>query len=146
MIEFDFSRINEQAGRIFKAQNISHARIFGWELETEGEGHLTPDVADMVLTAGYTYFYGVNVDDPTNTNNQNYYFIRNAFTHYILKTEVSDNDWNNENTGMLKYRNPQQFKADVEFNMFLRLSPGQCFNLLWLYDTVGRCVHCHCGR
>ena len=123
MIEFDFG-VNEEAQPYFKAQNISHARIFGWDLEAEGEGHLTPDV-DMVLTAGYTYFYGVNVDDSLNKNNQNFFsFLRNAFTHYILKTEVSDDAWNNETEGMLKYRNPQQFKADIEFNMFKNYHVG----------------------
>jgi len=135
MIEFDFG-VNEQAQPYFKAENVSHARIFGWELEAAGEGHLTPDV-DMELTTGYTYFYGVNVDDPTNTTNNNFFsFIKNAFTHYVLKTEVSDNDWNNETAGMLKYRNPQQFKADLEFNMFKNYHLGTAVTYYGYMPTI----------
>ena len=126
MIEFVFG-IQSYPNPIlpyFQSQNISHARIFGWELTWYGEGHIAPNV-DMVTQLGYTYFYGVNLNDTTAPFNNNIgSFLKNAFTHFVLPTAKDDYTWNKETAGMLKYRNPQQFKADVDFILFNKYHVG----------------------
>ena len=108
----------------FQSQNISKARIFGWELTWYGEGKITPDV-DVVTLLGYTYFYGVNLNDTTNSYNNNVgTFLKNAFTHYVLKTAIDDYTWGKETEGMLKYRTPQQFKADIDFILYRKYHVG----------------------
>ena len=108
----------------FQSQNISKARIFGWELTWYGEGQITPNV-DVVTLLGYTYFYGVNLNDTTAPFNNNLgSFLKNAFTHYVLKTAIDDYTWGKETAGMLKYRNPHQFKADVDFILYKKYHVG----------------------
>ncbi|MDB5283334.1 MAG: hypothetical protein JWO06_2409, partial [Bacteroidota bacterium] len=108
----------------FQSQNISKARIFGWELSLSGHGHLGPNV-DVEALIGYTYFYGVNLNDTTGPNNNNVFtFIKNSFTHYVLPTAKNDFVWDSITAGMLKYRNPHQFKADLDFIFFKRYHLG----------------------
>jgi outer membrane receptor protein involved in Fe transport len=128
MVEFvfntEFDAANNTIVPYFQSQNISEARIFGWELTWYGEGHITPNV-DMVTQFGYTYFYGVDLDDTADAYNKNLgTFLKNAFTHFTMKTAVDDYTWNQETAGMLKYRNPQQFKADVDFILFKKYHVG----------------------
>ena len=128
MVEFVFGiQDNPPAYNIvpyFQSQNIAKARIFGWELTWYGEGHITPNV-DMTALLGYTYFYGVNLNDTTNLGNNNLgTFLKNSFTHFILKTAKDDYTWNKETAGMLKYRNPQQFKADIDFILYKKYHVG----------------------
>jgi len=124
MIEFVFNLNPTTLTPYFQSQNIAKARIFGWELTLYGEGKLTPDV-DVVTLMGYTYFYGVDLNDPADQYNNNVgTFLKNAFTHYILKTYIDDESWNKETAGMLKYRNPQQFKADVDFILYKKIHLG----------------------
>jgi len=126
MVEFVFNikDVGTSLVPYFQSQNISNARIFGWELTLYGEGHLTPNV-DVVTLMGYTYFYGVNLNDPAAAADNNVgTFIKDAFTHYALKTYVDDASWDKEVAGMLKYRNPHQFKADIDFILFKRVHAG----------------------
>jgi outer membrane cobalamin receptor len=126
MIEFVFDLSYNSHGLYpyFQSQNISKAQIFGWELSWYGEGYIAPNV-EMTTQFGYTYFYGVNLDDTADAYNKNFgTFLKNAFTHFTLKTYVDDYSWNNETAGMLKYRNPQQFKADVDFIFFKKYHAG----------------------
>src|ERR1019366_2734070 len=98
----------------FQSRNIAKARIFGWEFSISGHGHIGPNV-DIETMIGYTYFYGVNLNDTTGPNNNNVFtFIKNAFTHYTLPTAKSDYVWDSITAGVLKYRNPHQFKADID--------------------------------
>ncbi len=123
----------------FQSQNISNARIFGWELTWYGEGHIAPNV-DMVTMLGYTYFYGVNLNDTTNKTNTNLgSFLKNSFTHFILPTAKDDYTWNKETAGMLKYRNPQQFKADIDFVLYKKYHLGtslQYYGYMTQVDNV----------
>jgi len=108
----------------FKSENVSKAQIFGWELSWYGEGNIAPNV-DMVTQFGYTYFYGVNLNDTADAFNRNLgTFIENSFTHFIMKTAIDDYTWNKETAGMLKYRNPQQFKGDVDFILYKKYHIG----------------------
>lgn len=141
MIEFAFNikEIGNTLTPYFQSQNVSKARIFGWELSLYGEGKLTPDV-DVVTQMGYTYFYGVNLNDPADQYNNNLgTFLKNAFTHYTMKTYVDDYSWNKETAGMLKYRNPQQFKGDIDFILFKRYHLGsaiQYYGYMTQVDNV----------
>jgi hypothetical protein len=47
----------------FQSKNVSRARIFGWETTLAGEGKIGP--VDMSVLLGYTYFYGVDLNDTT---------------------------------------------------------------------------------
>ena len=126
MVEFVFNvaTINNTLTPYFQSQNISKARIFGWEGTLYGEGQLTPNV-DVVTLLGYTYFYGVDLNDPKALENNNLgTFLKNAFTHFTLKTAVDNYTWNKETEGMLKYRNPQQFKADIDFILYKKFHVG----------------------
>lgn len=126
MVEFVFNvkDVGNTITPYFQSQNISKARIFGWDLTLYGEGHLTPNV-DVVTLLGYTYFYGVNLNDPKGPDNNNIgTFLKNAFTHYRLKTAIDDYTWDKETEGMLKYRNPQQFKADIDFILYKKYHLG----------------------
>ncbi len=118
MIEFELTGIHSTPTgpvAVFQSQNISNARIFGWELTFYGEGHIAPNV-DVTALIGYTYYYGADLNDPIGPNNRNVgSFLKNAFTHYILPTRKSDADWDAATEGMLKYRYPHQIKADVDF-------------------------------
>jgi iron complex outermembrane receptor protein len=132
MIEFQFGvgaapgNPNEIEG-YFQSQNVSHARIFGWEVSTGGEGHIAPNV-DMNVLIGYTYFYGANIDDTLGPDNRNVgTFLKDAFKSFILPTATSDHAWDSITEGMLKYRIPHQFKGDVDFVLFRKYHVGTAF-------------------
>ncbi|HWB64305.1 MAG TPA: TonB-dependent receptor [Chitinophagales bacterium] len=143
MVEFTFNSRSLPAPPYFEvyfqSQNISHARIFGWEFSLYGEGHIAPN-CDVVATAGYTYFYGVNVDDTTVTDNRNPgKFIKNAFTHYVYPTAKDDYTWDSITEGVLKYRNPHQLKVDLDFILFNKYHIGtalQYYSYMTQVDKV----------
>ena len=128
----------------FQSENVGRVRIFGWELSMYGEGRITPDV-DVVTQLGYTYFYGGYMDslgDPGNYNPRIAnlgQFLHDAFTHYTLKTALNDQTWLNETAGMLRYRNPHQFKADFDFILFRKYHVGtalQYYSYMTQVDAV----------
>ena len=143
MVEFVFGVQDNPPNYVFvpffQSQNISKAQIFGWELSWYGEGHIAPNV-DMVTQFGYDYFYGVNLNDTNARFNNNLgSFLKNAFTHFYLKTAIDDYTWNKETVGMLKYRNPQQFKADVDFILYNKYHIGsalQYYGYMTQVDNV----------
>ncbi len=123
MIEFQFGAKTGPDGGLFvyfQSQNVSKARIFGWETSLAGEGKIGP--VDMSVLLGYTYFYGVDLNDSTygvNKRNNNIgLFMKDAFTHFTLPTAKDDYTWDSVTAGMLKYRNPHTFKADFDFLLF----------------------------
>ncbi|MCW5907583.1 MAG: TonB-dependent receptor [Chitinophagales bacterium] len=125
MIEFTFGTKFDNTGfyPYFQSQNVSKARIFGWELSTYGEGKIGP--VDFTTLLGYTYFYGVDLNDTATTKNVGD-FLGDAFTHFVLPTPKSEpanpsadyEVWDSLTRGMLKYRNPHTFKADFDFVLF----------------------------
>ncbi len=123
MIEFQFGG---SLPAYFQSQNVSRARIFGWETSIAGEGKMGP--VDMSVLLGYTYFYGVDLNDSSygaNVRNKNIgLFIKDAFTHFILPTAADSYTWDSVTAGMLKYRNPHVFKADFDFILYNRYHVG----------------------
>jgi outer membrane receptor protein involved in Fe transport len=91
-----------------------------------GEGKMGP--VDMSVMLGYTYFYGVDLNDSAygaNVRNKSIgTFIGDAFRHFILPNTNSDVVWDSLTAGMLKYRNPHTFKADFDFILYDRYHLG----------------------
>ena len=125
MIEFQFGTKITPNGFLayFQSQNVSRARIFGWETTLAGEGKMGP--VDMSVLLGYTYFYGVDLNDSSfhaDVRNRNVgLFLKDAFTRFVLPTAKDDYTWDSITAGMLKYRNPQTFKADFDFILYANL-------------------------
>ncbi|HLP22067.1 MAG TPA: TonB-dependent receptor [Chitinophagales bacterium] len=128
MIEFKFDSKFDNTGfyPFFQSQNVSKARIFGWETSLVGEGKIGP--VDMTVNLGYTYFYGVDMNDTTwgaNERNKNIgKFLGDAFTHFALPTAKDDYTWDSLTAGMLKYRNPHTFKADIDMIIYGKYHVG----------------------
>lgn len=122
MIEFKFGSKFDETGfyPFFQSQNVSRARIFGFETSLNGEGKIGP--VDMTVNLGYTYFYGVDLNDTTwgaNGRNKNVAnFLGDAFKRFALPTAKDDYTWDSLTAGMLKYRNPHTFKADFDFIVY----------------------------
>jgi outer membrane receptor protein involved in Fe transport len=119
MIEFKFgSDLNNPY--YFQSQNTSHARIFGWETSLVGEGKMGP--VDMTVMLGYTYFYGVDMNDTTwgasTRNGKVTNFLGDAFNRFVLPTAENDYLWDSLTSGMLMYRHPHTFKADLDFIVY----------------------------
>ena len=123
MIEFQFGN---SLPAYFQSKNVNRARIFGWETTLAGEGKMGP--VDMSVLLGYTYFYGVDMNDTTlgvDKRNRNVgTFLKDAFTHFALPTAKDDYTWDSLTAGMLKYRNPHTFKADFDFILYDRYHLG----------------------
>jgi outer membrane receptor protein involved in Fe transport len=118
MIEFTFGLdVTQGVHFYFQPKNVSRARIFGWEVSAFGEGKLGPVNFSTML--GYTYYYGVDMNDSSygvNKRNANIgKFLSDAFTHFSIPTAKSDAGWDSVTAGMLRYRNPHTFKADFDF-------------------------------
>lgn len=144
MIEFTFgTHYDAQNGfyPYFQSQNVSRARIFGWELSMYGEGKMGP--VDMSALLGYTYFYGVDLNDTSVTHNVGD-FIGDAFKKYALPTPVDANGqpsyaaWDSLTQGMLKYRNRHQFKADLDFVFYNRVHFGTSIQYYSFMDRVDK--------
>jgi outer membrane receptor protein involved in Fe transport len=123
MIEFQFGN---SLPAYFQSKNVSRARIFGWETTLAGEGKMGP--VDMSVLLGYTYFYGVDMNDTmlgVDKRNRNVgTFLKDAFTHFALPTAKEEYTWDSLTAGMLKYRNPHTFKADFDFILYDRYHLG----------------------
>lgn len=129
MIEFTFDLDYSNLSFYFQPRNVSRARIFGWEVSAYGEGKLGP--VDFTTMFGYTYYYGVDLNDSAyhvNKRNNNVgTFISDAFTHFSIPTAKGDNAWDSLTAGMLRYRNPHTFKADFDFIFINKIHFGTSF-------------------
>lgn len=145
MIEFTFDThydpVAHELYPFFQSRNVSKARIFGWELSAFGEGKMGP--VDMSALVGYTYFYGVDLNDTSVTHNVGD-FIGDAFKKYALPTPVDANGepsyaaWDSLTRGMLKYRNRHQFKADLDFVFYNRVRFGTSIQYYNFMDRVDK--------
>lgn len=140
MIEFTFGsralNVPPYFQPYFQSQNIARARIFGWEFQLYGVGNIAPNV-DLAVQMGYTYFYGVDLnakDGPDNNHIGS--FLKNAFTHYTLPTAKDAGVWDSLTRGLLKYRNPHQFKADFDFIFFKKYHFGTSLQYYSYMDQV----------
>lgn len=113
--QFDIERVNGSLVPFFQSQNVARARIFGYETTLAGEGKIGP--ADISLLAGYTYFYGVDLNEDTTLRKDIGKFLKQSFQYYYRPKE--------ENLfGMLKYRNRHMFKLDVDVLLYKRFRVG----------------------
>ena len=148
MIEFTFginidnSKTPPAIVPYFQSQNVSRARIFGWEVSAYGEGNIGP--VNFTTMVGYTYFYGVDLNDTTVTHNVGD-FIADAFKKFAMKTPYDANGkasyalWNEQTQGMLRYRNPHTFKADFDFLLYGRYRLGtsmQYYSYMTKVDNI----------
>lgn len=144
MIEFTFGAKYDPVEGLypfFQSQNVSKARIFGWELSTYGEGKIGP--VDFTTMIGYTYFYGVDLNDTTVTHNVGD-FLGDAFRKFAMPTPVdadgkpSYEAWDSLTQGMLKYRNRHQLKADLDFILFGKYRFGTSIQYYSFMDRVDK--------
>jgi iron complex outermembrane receptor protein len=141
MIEFNFDiKIDNTKSPpaivpYFQSQNVTRARIFGWEVSAFGEGKMGP--VDFTTMLGYTYFYGVDLNDTSATRNVGD-FICDAFRKFYIPTAQDDYTWDSLTAGMLKYRNRHQFKADFDFILYDRVRLGTSLQFYGYMTKVDR--------
>ncbi|MFN8276850.1 MAG: TonB-dependent receptor [Chitinophagales bacterium] len=116
-----------QPNAYFKSQNVTHARIFGWEFSLVGEGRIGP--VDLTLQGGYTYFYPRNLADTSKENQSVANFLKEAFTTYH-KPSTQDMDQ------MLKYRIRHTFKFDVDALFYKRARLGTSVMYYGYMDNI----------
>lgn len=91
----------------FRSENVSRARIAGFELGWLGEGSLSENT-DMRFYGGYTYVYPADLTADTLLAKGDVFADR-FINDFLVR--------NNENVdGLLKYRYRHMVKADVEFD------------------------------
>jgi iron complex outermembrane receptor protein len=139
MLEFTFDFAIDENGNFspyFQSRNVARARIFGWELSAFGEGKMGP--VDFTTLLGYTYFYGVDLNDPQAPQSVGA-FLKNAFVKYSLPKAEGTYEWDSITGGMLKYRTPHIFKADLDFIFYDRVHFGtslQYYSYMTRVDKV----------
>ncbi len=89
---------------VFQSNNVTRARIFGWELSIVGEGKIGP--VDITTQMGYTYVYPLSLDEPGAKKDIGFTLDR-AFGTFYRPDSVN-------RMIMLKYRNRHVFKADID--------------------------------
>lgn len=145
MIEFSFGTKFDNTGfyPYFQSQNVSKARIFGWEISAYGEGKIGP--VDFTTLLGYTYFYGVDLNDTSVTHNVSD-FLKDAFTHFVIATPKSNPSdpaadyavWDSLTRGQLKYRTPHQLKIDLDFILYNKYHIGTALQYYSYMTRVDR--------
>jgi outer membrane receptor protein involved in Fe transport len=106
-----------------------------------GEGKIGP--VDMSVMLGYTYFYGVNMNDTVwgvdKRNKKVGSFLSDAFSHFAIPTAEEDYLWDSLTAGMLKYRHPHTFKADFDFIIYDKYHIGtslQYYSFMTKIDNI----------
>jgi len=114
MIEYVFDFVDNRLG--FQAQNISRARIAGYEASLIGSGKIWK--IPVRIQSGYTYNYGVDLNqDTTLVNGAKFtkYFFHSIGAKYIeQETEMDTSVF----APMLKYRFRHLVKFDLEFDLW----------------------------
>lgn len=106
----------------FRSVNIADAKIFGWEININGNGKIGK--VPITFQAGYTYNYGANAAENPELARFGDVF-RNAFKAYSISNEEqlsydSSRPRGNILHGMLRYRFRHTLKMDIaaDFNKF----------------------------
>jgi outer membrane cobalamin receptor len=130
MVEFQFGidKIDGKLVPYFQSQNVARARIFGYETTLAGEGKIGP--ADISLLAGYTYFYGVDLNEDTTLNKNIGKFLKQSFQYYYRPTKEE------QLFGMLKYRNRHMFKFDADVLLYQRFRFGTAIQFYSYMEKV----------
>jgi outer membrane receptor protein involved in Fe transport len=114
MIEYVFDFVNSRLG--FQAQNISRARIAGYELSLIGQGKIWK--IPVRIQSGYTYNYGADLNQDTtlvNAGKFTKYFFHSIATKYEKQETGNDSL---VSAAMLKYRFRHLIKCDIEFDVW----------------------------
>lgn len=106
MIEYNLKIDN--TGFFFQPENVSRARVAGFELGLQGDGNVGPIPVRLYL--GYTFNYPADLQSDTTQNNVGVYLEN-------LGTSIANPDSLSESS-ILKYRIANVFKADVEFDVW----------------------------
>ncbi|MCB9191489.1 MAG: TonB-dependent receptor [Flavobacteriales bacterium] len=106
MIEYGLNV--DTSGIYFKPQNISKARVAGFELGLQGDGNLGP--IPMRVYLGYTFNYPADLQSDTTQENFGIY-MQNLFTSISNPDSLSE-------LSILKYRIANVFKADIEMDLW----------------------------
>jgi outer membrane receptor protein involved in Fe transport len=120
MIEYVFDYINGRLG--FQAQNISRARIAGYELSLIGSGKIWK--IPVRIQSGYTYNYGVDLNQDTSLTNAGKftkYFFHSVTTRHDKQETHNDTVVSN---AMLKYRFRHLVKCDIEIDIWKNITLG----------------------
>lgn len=106
MIEYALKA--DQTGIYFKPENVSRARVAGFEVGLQGDGNLGP--IPMRVFLGYTFNYPADLQTDTTQENFGIY-LQNLFTSIGNPDSLSE-------ISILKYRLANVFKADIEFDFW----------------------------
>lgn len=132
MIEFHFGDYSNEQDTVlkfgFRAENVSRARIFGWEFNVEQTGKI--GLVYVSTRIGYTYAYGVDLNANTYAKNI-LHTVGNAFKGIYVNDEKHKNFEaapglfrpKNPLFGILKYRNRHTLKWNLDAT-FKRFSLG----------------------
>lgn len=105
MIEY---QLKLDGGIYFSPENVSRARVAGFELGLQGDGNIGPIPVRLYL--GYTFNYPADLQTDTTQENVGVY-LQNLFTSIANPDSLSE-------ISILKYRIANVFKADVEFDVW----------------------------
>jgi outer membrane receptor protein involved in Fe transport len=120
MVEFVFGfwehpYFNDSIYLGFSSQNIADAKIFGWEINVNGEGK----IGNVALTfmVGYTYNYAANAAEDERLNSFGNVFV-NSFRAFRIRDEdhlsfIPGITQDNVLNGMLRYRFRHTLKFDI---------------------------------
>lgn len=111
---------------VFQSNNVTRARIFGWEFSIVGEGKIGP--VDLTAQMGYTYVYPLSLDEPGAKKDIGFTLDR-AFGTFYRPDSVN-------RTIMLKYRNRHVFKADFDALFFKHYRIGTSLQYYSFMDNV----------
>lgn len=106
MIEYGLNV--DTSGIYFKPQNVSKARVAGFEVGLQGDGNIGPIPVRVYM--GYTFNYPADLQSDTTQENFGIY-MQNLFTSISNPDSLSD-------LSILKYRIANVFKADIEFDVW----------------------------
>lgn len=106
MIEYGLQL--DDTGIYFRPENISKARVAGFELGLQGDGNLGP--IPMRVYLGYTFNYPADLQSDTTQENFGVY-MQNLFTSISNPDSLSE-------LSILKYRIANVFKADIELDLW----------------------------
>lgn len=103
MIEYN---LGFSGGPYLRPENISKARIAGFEGSIAGEGSIGP--VKMRFLGGYTYAYAGDLENGKSQKNVGVY-LKNMFSDFAKQRVMGD-------SLVLKYRNRHTVRADVELD------------------------------
>lgn len=104
----EYAIVVDTSGFYFRPDNVTKARIAGFEIGLQGDGKLGP--IPMRIFVGYTFNYPADLQTDTAQRNLGIY-MQNLFTSIGNPDSLSE-------LSILKYRSANIFKGDVEFDLW----------------------------